>query len=187
MVLGDYEFNNELEYRQTKKVQWETTVWSPVRIESLKLPQQLYNKFHGRSSGTIRELTTKEWDCLSKRLNEVNTPFRNLGMWGGLVQSPEYENEVIILFSQMLQHLHMRIVSFGTRFPDATVERKRFGKWERLNVEFELTSSGFKHHLHEYKEKNCRTIICWQNDWEPPRNRGEFEIIELKSELEKML
>ena len=186
-VMGDYQFRKDLEYRQTRKVQWETTFWNPVKIESLNLPEQLYNKFHGRASGTIRELTAKEWDCLSNRLNEVNTPFRNLGMWGGLVQSPEYENEVIILFSQMLQHLNMRIVSFGTRFPDATVERKRYGKWKRLNVEFELYSSGFKHHLHEYINADCYTIICWEDDWDRPRNRETFEIIELKSELEKML
>jgi len=185
--MGDYQFNEDLEYRQTRKVRWETTFWNPVKIASLKLPEQLYNNFHGRSSGTIRELTAKEWDCFCNRLNQVNTPFRNLGMWGGLVQSPEYENEVIILFSQMLQQLNMRIVSFGTLFPDATVERKRYGKWKRMNVEFELCSSGFEHHLGQYRKEDCYTIICWEDDWKNRHKKRQFEIIELKGELEKML
>jgi hypothetical protein len=53
-------------------------------------------------------------------------------MWGGLIQSPEYENEVIILFSHMLQHLHMRIIKSGPLFPDAIVERKAGKKWKKL-------------------------------------------------------
>jgi hypothetical protein len=189
--MGEYRFDKDLEYRKTRKVRWETTFWHPVGIELLKLPRPLYHKFHGRSSGTIKELTAKEWACLSDRLNKIDTPFRNLGIWGGLIQSPEYENEVIILFSQMLQQLKMRIVSFGTRFPDAIVERKRYGKWERINVEFELYSSGFQEHLHplqQFKKADCHTIICWEDDdWKNPRVKRRFDIIELKRELEKML
>src|SRR5208283_4374068 len=91
-VIGDYEFNNELEYSHSRKMRWETTFWHPVDIDSLKLRRNLNNKFKGRSSSTIRELEEKDWDCLCKKLNGVNTPFRNLEMWGGLIQSPEYEN-----------------------------------------------------------------------------------------------
>jgi hypothetical protein len=108
-------------------------------------------------------------------------------MWGGLIQSPEYENEVIILFSQMLQRLGMRIAGFGTRFPDAIVERKHRGKWQQLNVEFDLYSSGFLAHLPS--EKPCDAIVCWQdNDWRKHNSeKRRFNIIELKHELEKML
>jgi hypothetical protein len=131
-VIGDYEFNEELEYKHSRNVRWETTFWHPVEIASLHLPRSFEYKFSGQSSQTIRDLTEKEWDCLSKRLNNISTPFRNLGMWGGLIQSPEYENEMIILFSHMLQHLHMRIIKSGPLFPDAIVERKAGKKWKKL-------------------------------------------------------
>jgi len=187
-VIGDYEFNDELEYKHSKKVRWKTTFWHPVDIGSLKLGRDLNNKFKGRSSLTIRDLDPKEWDCLCDKLNKVPTPFRNLGMWGGLIQSPEYENEVIILFSQMLQHLHMRIVSFATRFPDAIVQVKKKRKWETVKVEFELYSSSFKNHLgNKWEEKGCHTIVCWEDDWEDRPKKPRLDIIELKEELEKIL
>jgi hypothetical protein len=186
-VKGDYLFDQQLEYKHSRKVWWETTFWHPVDIDDLDLSAPLYNKFHGHGSGTIKNLDPDEWNCLCENLNKVRTPFRNLGMWGGLIQSPEYENEVIILFSQMLQHLHMRIIGFGTRFPDAIVERKvKRGKWKRLNVEFERYAQGFKRdHIGACKDKDCHTIVCWENDWDDVPK--EFEIIELKKELENIL
>src|SRR5206468_3084829 len=103
-----------------------------------------------------------------------------------MVQAPEYENEVMILFSHMLQHFNMRIIQFGTRFPDAIVERKKGKRWERLNVEFELYSSSFQSHLPDCDKKRCDLIVCWEDDWKHSK-RGDFEIIELKQELEKIL
>jgi hypothetical protein len=111
-------------------------------------------------------------------------------MWGGLIQSPEYENEVIILFSQMLQHLHMRIVSFGTLFPDAIVESKENGKWRKVYIEFELYSSGFKSHLKKWKQgagKKCDAVVCWEHDWKNPPKKSRLNIIELKKHLEEIL
>lgn len=189
-IIGGYEFNEELEYKHSRKVRWETTFWHPVDISLLKLKstKSLYNKFHGLSSLTIRELKLDEWDKFCDRLNNISTPFRNLGMWGGLIQAPEYENEVIILFSHMLQHLHMRIIKSGTLFPDAIVERKKGKKWEKLDVEFELRSSGFQCHLPDCDEKHCDMIVCWEDDsWRNNRQKRHFEIIELKEQLEKIL
>ncbi len=190
-VKGDYEYDRDLEYKHSRKVLWETTFWHPVDIRSLNLRKDVYNKFHGRNSYTIRNLDREQWDHFNTRLRRIRTPFRNLGMWGGLIQSPEYENEVIILFSQMLQHLRMRIAGFGTRFPDAIVERKDSrGKWRKLKVEFELRSSGFQSHMPacDNRETRCRTIVCWEdNDWADNRKKAKFEIIELKRELEKIL
>jgi hypothetical protein len=187
-VMGDYCYNDQLEYKHTRPVRWDTTFWHPVDIDSLNLRGPLYNKFHGRSSGTFRKLSVAEWEHVSKQINEVPTPFRNLSMWGGLIQSPEYENEVIILFSQMLQHLKMRIAGFGTRFPDAIIQRKERGKWRRLNVEFEVYSSGFQSHMPVPDDKDCRTIICWENDdWRDNRKKRGFKIIALKDEMEKLL
>ena len=187
-IIGDYEFNEELEYKQSRKVRWETAFWHPVNISALKLSKSLYNKFHGLSSLTIRELEEDEWDEFSDRLNNISTPFRNLGMWGGLIQSPEYENEVIILFSHMLQHLHMRIIKSGTLFPDAIVERKAGKTWKKINVEFELHSSGFQAHLPDCKKDEHYVIVCWEDDdWRDNRKKRRFEIIELKNQLEKIL
>jgi hypothetical protein len=187
-VIGDYEFNEDLVYRHSRRVRWETTFWHPVDIASLRLPQTFKYKFSGRLSQTIRDLTKQQWDCLSKRLNNISTPFRNLGMWGGLIQSPEYENEVIILFSHMLQHFHMRIIKSGTLFPDAIVEQKAGKKWKKKNVEFELRSSGFQAHLPDCKEDEHYVIVCWEDDdWRDNRKKRRFEIIELKKQLEKIL
>jgi hypothetical protein len=189
-VVGDYEYNKNLEYKHSRKVRWDTTFWHPVEIERLGLPPgaDLYNKFHGTSSGVFRSLSEEEWDEVYERLNGIQTPFRNLQMWGGLIQSPEYENEVIILFSQMLQHLHMRIAGFGTRFPDAIIERKERRKWKRLNVEFELWSSGFQAHLSQCEKRHCDAIVCWEDDdWREPKRKQDFEIIELKKVMAQIL
>jgi hypothetical protein len=187
-IIGGYEFNEALEYKHSRKVRWETTFWHPVDIDLLKLSKSLYNKFHGLSSLTIRELELDEWDEFCDRLNNISTPFRNLGMWGGIIQSPEYENEVIILFSHMLQHLHMRIIKSGTLFPDAIVERKAGKTWKKINVEFELYSSGFQAHLPDCEENEDYVIVCWEDDkWRDNRQKRRFEIIELKKQLEKIL
>ncbi len=187
-IIGEYKFNGELEYKHSREVQWETTFWHPVEINSCEFPKSLYNKFHGRSSQTIRYLEEDEWEEFCDWLNGVHTPFRNLGMWGGMVQAPEYENEVMILFSHMLQHFNMRIIQFGTRFPDAIVERKEDNKWGKINVEFELRSSGFQTHLRDCKKNEKYVIVCWENDkWRDGRQKGCFEIIELKEHLIKIL
>jgi hypothetical protein len=187
-ITGEYQFNDELEYKHSREVLWETTFWHPIEIEELGLKsnKKLFDKFHGQSSKTIRDLSETEWNTFSERLNKIDTPFRNLGMWGGMVQAPEYENEVMILFSHMLQHFNMRIIQFGTRFPDAIVERKNGKKWEKLSVEFELRSSGFQCHLPDCEERPCDLIVCWKHDWNPPK-KWNFEIIELKKQLEKIL
>ena len=186
-VTGGYQFNSKLWYKHSREVNWETTFWHPVDIDDLGLDQDVYNKFHGQTSWTIRNLDEREWKLFYTNLSRIHTPFRNLSMWGGLIQSPEYEGEVIILFSQMLQHLGMRIAAVGTRFPDAIVERKHHGKWVRITVEFELYSSGFRAHLH--RKEPCDAIVCWQDDdW--GRDNGQkrrFEIIGLKHQLEKIL
>lgn len=188
-ITGDYEYNEALEYRHSRKVQWETTFWSPVPIDLLGLEKSsFYYKFHGSSSWTIRELKLDEWNKFHSQLVKVKTPFRNLVMWGGLIQAPEYENEVMILFSQMLQHFGMRIIQFATRFPDAIVEQKKGKKWKKLHVEFELRSSGFQSHLPD-KNKKCDLIVCWKDDdWgRNNRQKGRYKIIELKEHLEKLL
>jgi hypothetical protein len=186
-VIGDYEFNRELEYQHSRKVRWETTFWHPVDIQDLNLPDRFKYKFCGITSHTIQNLDEHEWTTFCNHLNRIDTPFRNRELCMGLIQSPEYENEVVILFSHMLERLNMRIVSFGTRFPDAIVERKHRGAWKRVNVEFELYSSGFQDHLKQYEKENCYTIICWEDDEWDNRRKRRFEIIELKKELENML
>jgi hypothetical protein len=133
-------------------------------------------------------LDDDDWNKFSDQLNKVITPFRNLGMWGGMVQAPEYENEVMILFSHMLQHFNMRIIQFGTRFPDAIVEQKKGMKWKKINVEFELRSSGFQTHFHDCKKNEEYVIVCWEDDkWRDGRQKGCFDIIELKEHLIKIL
>src|SRR5882724_4680592 len=69
-ITGDYEFDKRLEYQHSRKVNWETTFWDLVGIDCLHLRRDVYNKFHGRNSQTIRSLQKDEWDCLCEKLSE---------------------------------------------------------------------------------------------------------------------
>jgi len=76
-------------------------------------------------------------------------------------------------------------IQIGDKFVASTS-----GKWEKLNVEFELRSSGFRSHLPD-KERKCDLIVCWEDDdWgrdNRQKRRYKNNIIELKKHLEKIL
>lgn len=101
----------------------------------------------------------------------------------GMVYSPINEQGVVLLFGKVLKDLNMYVEEIKTGYPDC-VARRRTGKgWERIYIEFEYASSGFKSHLEDFKDgKKCDLVICWINNW-----KGcPVPVMELKEEIKNM-
>ncbi len=81
----------------------------------------------------------------------------------GLVYSPTNENGVIFLFGKVANDLNMYIEEIKPGFPDCIARRFNGKGWERVDVEFEYTSSSFKQHGHD--PQKCDIIVCWEHDW----------------------
>lgn len=101
----------------------------------------------------------------------------------GMVYSPINEQGVVLLFGKVLKDLNMYVEEIKTGYPDC-VARRRTGKgWERIYIEFEFASHGFKSHLEDYKNgKNCDLVVCWINDWK----ECPVPVLELKEEIKVM-
>jgi len=98
----------------------------------------------------------------------------------GLIYGPLNENGVIFLFSKIHDKLGINIEAVQPGFPDAKGRRKSRKGWEDIWIEFEFKSSLFKAHGHDPRE--CDAIVCWEHDWKD----CPIEVIELKSEIEKV-
>jgi len=123
----------------------------------------------------------------------LGTPPREKVVWGGGAESketrplnsigllfePEYEQEVVYLFSILHRELGFPyIVHISDAFPDATAldNQKNLVK-----IEFELRASGFDHPL-----EGANYIICWENDLTTEQIPEKFpKIIALKDYLEQ--
>jgi len=95
-----------------------------------------------------------------------------------LLFSPQYEQEVVYLFSRFHQDLGFPYIKiFQTAFPDVIViDEKR----KEARIELEVLASDFKNHGHN--PDGCDYIICWENDLiDIPSNYPE--IISLKEYL----
>lgn len=180
---GGYKFNENLWYKHSKTVRWETTFWEPLNAEEL-LPKQLVNKIR---QCTIQELKKKEWDIIEGKVSKENTPFKNLSSWEGIYRAPQFEHEVILILSKLLTYLKIKIEILSPSFPDALIQIKRRGKWVYKGAEIEVRSSGFKSHMKKYKEhpEDCDMIICWFDDWK--QKPKKLEVIELRRILGGLL
>jgi hypothetical protein len=185
-VIGDYKYDKDLYYEHSKPVRWELTFWEPLDVEELGLPEELVKRI--RLNRTILELEPKEWDLIDKALYNIKNPFRGLNNFEGICRAPQTEQETIILFSKLSQHLKMKIEEVSTRFPDAIIRMKKGKTWITEPAEFEVYSSHFEAHGHLKQMKNgnkCRLIICWKDDWKDrPRN---LKVIELRKELVEII
>jgi len=180
-VMGDYRFDQSLYYQHSKPVRWEVKLWEPLDVRDLHLPQELARRL-GRNI-TILELTRKEWKLIDKAILQIKSPFEGISNFEGILRAPETEQEVIILFSKLSQHLRMKIESVSTRFPDAYVRIKKGKRWITKAAEFEIKSSDFVAHGHD--PGKCDMIICWKDDWkQKPKN---LKVIELRKELEEII
>ena len=98
----------------------------------------------------------------------------------GILFEPEYEQEVVYLFSVFHRELGFPyIIKIRNEFPDALVmDKKRNVK----RVEFEVRASDFIQHKHD--KKGCDLIICWENDLEGDEDLPP--IIALKDFVEEL-
>lgn len=82
----------------------------------------------------------------------------------GIMFAPEYEQEVLYLFSVLHRDLGFPyVLKIRNEFPDATVIDKQK---EVKTIEFELKASDFVQHGHP--KSGCDFIVCWENDLEDP-------------------
>ncbi|HLW55297.1 MAG TPA: hypothetical protein VKW06_20885 [Candidatus Angelobacter sp.] len=95
----------------------------------------------------------------------------------GVAHEPVNELGVIYLFGAVAQKLGFIMLRMQTGFPDCEAMREmQHGHWQRVRIEFEFTSRGFKKHHHE--KNGCDMIVCWIHDWaECPK---ELEVLELR-------
>jgi len=145
-VVGRYKFDRNLYYAHSIPVKWESTYWEPLRVDDLGLPEYLAKRI--QLNRTVLELESEEWDLLDEVLNHVKNPFQGLNNFEGICRAPQTEQEAIILFAKLSQHLKMRIDYVGKPFPDALIRVKEGDRWTTKAAEFELKSSDFDRHGH---------------------------------------
>lgn len=116
--------------------------------------------------------TFKNWDNLlfakflyeNFPLERIRTTVREIKPLHslGILFEPEYEQEVVYLFSVFHRELEFPyIIKIRNEFPDALVmDKNRDAK----RIEFEVRASAFMQHGHD--KKGCDFIICWENDLE---------------------
>jgi hypothetical protein len=101
----------------------------------------------------------------------------------GILFEPEYEQEVVYLFSVFHRDLGFPyIIKIRNEFPDAVVMTK---DKEPKKVEFEVHASDFLVHGHD--KKGCDYIVCWENDLEEDDAKNLPEIIAIKDNIEEFM
>lgn len=101
-----------------------------------------------------------------KRGRETPENFR------GLLYTPSYENEVVLLFGMLMPYLDSQFVidEYSGSFPDCRARRDG----NEIGIEFEVNSKDFVTHKHpdDPNLSKCDLIICWENYWK--KNKVEF-------------
>jgi hypothetical protein len=101
----------------------------------------------------------------------------------GLLHAPTNESGVVFLWGMMARSVGFAVMRMQTEFPDCVAMREvEDGKWQMENVELEFQSRNFL--LHGHDANACGVIVCWEHNW--PECPEHIEVIELKSELEKL-
>ena len=101
----------------------------------------------------------------------------------GLGNEPTSELCVVYLFGMLAQKLGFVVMRIQREFPDCIAWREvEPGRWQQVNVEFELESRNFAEHGHD--PKGCDLIVCWVHNWQecPP----DLEVIELRAVMGKV-
>ena len=84
--------------------------------------------------------------------------------FGPLANEPVNEMGVMCLFVLLARRLGFIIDVLRSQFPDceARVEVEP-GRWQRVWIEFEFESVGFRNHRHD--PEGCDIIVCWRHNW----------------------
>jgi hypothetical protein len=150
---------------------------------------------------TAVQITKKDFDAIEKYIKKyiyISNFFQgppndgNLGKpmdIGVLNYAPTSEQGVVALFVHFIdklpKHKFVKIEFIRAGFPDACVIEKEANTYNRKYVEFEFKASKFKEHIKNkyHKDIKCDYVVCWENDF----YSCPIEVIELKSELSKIL
>ena len=98
----------------------------------------------------------------------------------GILFEPEYEQEVVYLFSVFHRELGFPyVIKIRNEFPDAIVMDKKKGV---KKIEFEVRASDFI--LHKHDKHGCDFIVCWENNLES--NKDLPQIISLKDFVKEL-
>jgi hypothetical protein len=100
----------------------------------------------------------------------------------GLGNEPTSELCVVYLFGMLAPKLGFVVMRIQREFPDCIAWREvEPGRWQQVDVEFELESRNFAEHGHD--PKGCDLIVCWVHNWQdcPP----DLEVIELSEVMRK--
>ena len=89
---------------------------------------------------------------------------------------PVNEMGVIMLFSMWSERLGFVIEFAQAKFPDCKAKMEvEPGRWQDVDIEFEMYSANFKEHRHDAKK--CDLIICWKHNW--PDCPEEMMVLEM--------
>jgi HNH endonuclease len=90
----------------------------------------------------------------------LGPPMRRMAM----SHEPVNEMGVVMLFAMYAERLGFVIEFAQVRFPDCKAKLEvEPGRWQDVNVEFELRSSNFVEHGHDPEKTDV--IVCWKHDW----------------------
>lgn len=94
----------------------------------------------------------------------------------GMAFEPVNEMGVIMLFSMWADRLGFVIEFAQAKFPDCKAKMEvEPGRWQDVDIEFEMYSANFKEHQHDAKK--CDLIICWKHNW--PDCPEEMMVLEM--------
>ncbi len=101
----------------------------------------------------------------------------------GHVFEPVNEQGVIALFGSVFWELGFMIEPIRTGYPACEARRRFEGReelWERVLIEFEYRSCGFRRDGHD--RAGCDLVVCWIHDWaECP-----VEVLELRAAVARL-
>ena len=110
-------------------------------------------------------------------VTEAAKPLHSLG----ILFEPEYEQEVVYLFSVFHRDLGFPyIIRIRNEFPNAIAMTRNK---EIKRIEFEVRASDFIAHKHD--KHGCDCIICWENDLNEEHSKDLPEVISIKDNIEE--
>jgi hypothetical protein len=118
---------------------------------SFERPQQ--------NARTLPDKHIEAWKDRGRRTgNFMKDQFR------GLRWDPTNEQEVVMLFGQLIDHLPrpLAVEFIHTTFPDCKAIALDRDGHESIWIEFEVFASDYRPHLHRHDQ--CDWIVCWHND-----------------------
>ncbi len=133
-----------------------------------------------RGDGSRRRLATARPALQAARRQECcGSPLA----FRGHIFEPVNEQGVVVLFGSVFRDLGFAIEMVRTSFPDCEARRRVEGRdelWERVAIEFEYRSSGFRRDGHD--PAGCDLVVCWIHDWaECP-----VEVLELRGAVARL-